>query len=93
MTLLTATIKTHVIERTEAGATVARVIATREANGCAIWYEHRNTTPRLIAWHSFLPTHSAMGVIAAAKVHAQRIAREATTHGADFAALRSFEAC
>lgn len=83
-------IKSLCIRRSEAGEDLAHIHVTQEANGCAVWYQARGADPKLLAWAGFSPRTDTLGVIAAAQVHAQRIARDAVDHGEQFAARRPF---
>lgn len=74
----------------EAGAVLARVTLTQEANGLAVWWEPMHADPRLLAWHGFSPRRSAVIVLAEATNEARRVAREAIDHGVEYAANRRF---
>lgn len=71
--------------------TIARIVVTHEANGIAIWYAHRSADPRLLAWYTQTPRDNVAGRIAAAEVHARRLADDVINHGAQHAPSMRFE--
>lgn len=79
---------TIVCARTEAGAVIAQIVVTREANGVAIWFDPIAGAPGLLEWHAFSPRRDPTGVYTAAKLAARRMATEAIDHGLDFVANR-----
>lgn len=58
----------------EAGEQLVWVELTRESNGIAVWWHHRNHDARLLSWTSFTPSRSTEAALADATAEAASIA-------------------
>lgn len=71
---MNSVLRSYDVARNARAEIISRVVVTHELNGLGVFFCHRDTEPRLLAWYAQSPTANAVGLIVAAEVFARRVA-------------------
>jgi hypothetical protein len=88
---MNSVLRSYDVARNARNEIISRVVVTHELNGLGVFFCHRDTEPKLLAWYAQTPSANAVGLIMAAEVCARRIADKLIDSDAQHTTLPEFE--